>query len=88
MRKTRLLHKCLLHRISQPSDLKISVVKRLKDLAEEIRQRIIEALSVNGGHLTSNLGIVELTIALHRVFDSPHDRSFSMSAINAIPTNC
>ena len=46
----------------------------LEQLAEEIRSRIIEVMSVNGGHLSSNLGIVELTIALHRVFDSPQDK--------------
>lgn len=46
----------------------------LEALAAEIRTRIIEILSVNGGHLSSNLGIVELTIALHRVFDSPRDK--------------
>ncbi len=46
----------------------------LENLATEIRNRIIEVLAVNGGHLSSNLGVVELTIALHRVFDSPRDR--------------
>ncbi|EKE08107.1 MAG: hypothetical protein ACD_17C00342G0001, partial [uncultured bacterium] len=46
----------------------------LERLAEEIRQRIIAVLSVNGGHLSSNLGIVELTLALHRVFRSPEDK--------------
>ena len=45
----------------------------MKDLASEIRKVIIETVSRNGGHLASNLGVVELTIALHRVFDSPHD---------------
>ena len=64
----------MLNRISQPSDIKSLSFNELKQLAEEIRQRIIQALSVNGGHLTSNLGIVELTIALHFVFDSPKDR--------------
>lgn len=62
-----------LHRISDPSDLREFSIKELETLAEEIRHRIIEVLSVNGGHLTSNLGIVELTIALHRVFHSPVD---------------
>ena len=64
----------MLSHISQPSDLKALSLKELELLAEEIRARIIQALSVNGGHLTSNLGIVELTIALHTVFDSPRDR--------------
>jgi len=64
----------MLNRITQPSDLKSLSVKELELLAGEIRNRIIEVMSVNGGHLTSNLGIVELTIALHRVFDSPRDQ--------------
>lgn len=63
----------MLDRITQPSDLKNCSIPELEILAEEIRQRIIEVLSVNGGHLSSNLGIVELTIALHRVFNSPND---------------
>jgi 1-deoxy-D-xylulose-5-phosphate synthase len=63
-----------LDRISQPADLKHFSLHELERLAEEIRQRIIEVLSVNGGHLSSNLGIVELTIALHRVFQAPQDR--------------
>ena len=53
--------------------LKTLSLKELKELAKEIRQRIIEVVSVNGGHLSSNLGVVELTIALHFVFDSPED---------------
>ncbi len=53
--------------------LKTLSLKQLKELAKEIRQRIIEVVSINGGHLSSNLGVVELTIALHFVFDSPKD---------------
>lgn len=53
------------------SDLSLS---ELEELAAAIRKRIIEVLSVNGGHLSSNLGIVELTLALHRVFQSPFDQ--------------
>lgn len=53
------------------SDLSLS---ELEELAASIRRRIIEVLSKNGGHLSSNLGVVELTIALHRVFQSPKDR--------------
>ncbi len=64
----------ILGRITQPSDLKPLSLAELEQLAEEIRSRIIEVMSVNGGHLSSNLGIVELTIALHRVFDSPKDK--------------
>lgn len=64
----------ILGRITHPSDLKPLSLAELEQLAEEIRSRIIEVMSVNGGHLSSNLGIVELTIALHRVFDSPKDK--------------
>ena len=45
----------------------------MEALAEEIRAELVEKVSANGGHLASNLGVVELTMALHRVFDSPHD---------------
>jgi 1-deoxy-D-xylulose-5-phosphate synthase len=63
----------LLDRISGPSDLKGLSISELHRLAKEIRLRIIETVQRNGGHLASNLGVVELTIALHRVFDSPVD---------------
>lgn len=63
----------LLDRISEPSDLKGLSISELRGLAEEIRQTIIETVQRNGGHLASNLGVVELTIALHRVFRSPTD---------------
>src|SRR5580658_5730246 len=59
--------------IEHLSELKTLSWKELDDLASLIRNRIIEVMSVNGGHLSSNLGVVELTIALHRVFDSPRD---------------
>jgi 1-deoxy-D-xylulose-5-phosphate synthase len=49
-------------------------IAELEALSASIRQRIIEVMSVNGGHLSSNLGIVELTVALHRVFESPKDK--------------
>ena len=87
--KSDLFMSGMLYRISQPSDLKSLSIKELEFLAQEIRERIIEVMSVNGGHLTSNLGIVELTIALHRVFDSPaRSADLRCRAINAIPTNC
>src|SRR5580658_3718869 len=60
--------------IEHLSELKTLSWKELDDLASLIRNRIIEVMSVNGGHLSSNLGIVELTIALHRVFESPRDK--------------
>lgn len=58
----------------QDKSLSDFTLAELELLAEEIRNRIIEVLSINGGHLSSNLGVVELTIALHRVFDSPKDK--------------
>jgi 1-deoxy-D-xylulose-5-phosphate synthase len=63
----------LLDRIDGPADLKGLTIKELERLAGEIRELIIEVVSKNGGHLAPNLGVVELTIALHYVFDSPDD---------------
>ncbi|HEX3829499.1 MAG TPA: 1-deoxy-D-xylulose-5-phosphate synthase [Sporichthyaceae bacterium] len=63
----------LLESIHGPADLKRVPVDQLDELAAEIRAFLIEAVSRTGGHLGPNLGAVELTIALHRVFDSPHD---------------
>lgn len=64
----------LLPTIFSPENLKQLTLLQLEQLAAEIRARIIEVLSVNGGHLASNLGSVELTIALHKVFNSPEDK--------------
>ena len=60
--------------INSPEDLKKLKISHLKALAEEIRSYIIEVVSKNGGHLAPNLGVVELTLALHYVFDSPKDK--------------
>lgn len=65
-----------LNSIQDPSFLKLLNEKELNNLAEEIRQFIIQSVSKTGGHLSSNLGIVELTIALHYVFNSPKDKIF------------
>jgi 1-deoxy-D-xylulose-5-phosphate synthase len=51
-----------------------SMTEQLSQLAQELRQFLIDSVSQTGGHLSSNLGTVELTIALHYVFDTPHDR--------------
>jgi len=59
--------------INSPKDLKQIPLEELPNLAKEIRERIIEVVSKTGGHLASNLGIVELTIALHYIFDAPDD---------------
>ncbi len=64
----------LLDNINSPSDLKNLSRAELTKLAREIRQRIVEVVSRNGGHLASNLGVVELSIALHYVFDVPNDK--------------
>jgi len=64
----------LLPSIDEPSKLKSLSVDQLKDLATEIRQKIIDTLAITGGHLASNLGVVELTLAMHKVFDSPVDK--------------
>ena len=63
----------LLDDISCPGDLKKLPAEQLPALAQEIRERIISVTSQNGGHVGPNLGVVELTIALHRVFDTPQD---------------
>lgn len=63
-----------LDKIDSPEDLKELSQNDLTNLAEEIRQEMIDIVSVNGGHLASNLGVVELTLALHRVFNSPEDK--------------
>lgn len=64
----------ILPKIKSPSDLKKLDENQLPLLAEEVRQTIISTVSQNGGHLASNLGVVELTIALHKVFNSPNDK--------------
>lgn len=64
----------LLESIQSPEDVRRLQVEQLPQLAGEIRERIIEVVSKSGGHLTSNLGVTELTIALHRVFDFGNDR--------------
>ena len=64
----------LLDLISEPADLKKLSEKQLSQLAEELRQETIDAVSVTGGHLGAGLGVVELTTALHYVFDTPRDR--------------
>ena len=63
----------LLSNIESPSDLKKLEKNQLNQLADELREQIVATVSTNGGHLGSSLGVVELTIALHRVFDSPTD---------------
>lgn len=64
----------LLDRVSGPADLKSLSDRELRQLADELRAETISAVSVTGGHLGAGLGVVELTVALHAVFDSPRDK--------------
>lgn len=64
----------LLQKINSPADLKMLTLEEIKLLAGEIRQLIIDVVSKNGGHLAPNLGVVELTLALHKVFTTPKDK--------------
>src|SRR6218665_229438 len=64
----------LLSRIDSPADIKRLSRAELKQLAVELRDHLLQSVARTGGHLSSNLGTVELTIALHYVFDTPNDR--------------
>ena len=66
--------KCDLFKLKLPEDLKKLSYPQCEELCREIRKELIETVSKNGGHLASNLGTVELTLSLHRVFDSPQDK--------------
>ncbi|MEE9243957.1 MAG: 1-deoxy-D-xylulose-5-phosphate synthase N-terminal domain-containing protein, partial [Mycobacterium sp.] len=63
----------MLEQIRGPADLQHLTQAQLHELASEIRNLLIYKVAATGGHLGPNLGVVELTLALHRVFDSPHD---------------
>src|SRR5687768_18535655 len=67
-------HTPLLDRIREPADLRNLSAEQLKQLAGDLRAETIDAVSVTGGHLGASLGVVELTVALHAVFDTPRDR--------------
>lgn len=64
----------LLDTVNDPSDIRDFSLAQLKQLADELRTETIEAVSITGGHLGAGLGVVELTVALHHVFDTPRDR--------------
>lgn len=68
------LSKNILDTINSPADVKALSIEELKQLAEEIRQLLISVIAKTGGHLAPNLGVVELTLALHRVFSTPEDK--------------
>ena len=63
-----------LDKVNFPSDIKSLNSSELKILAKEVREEMIDAVSVTGGHLGAGFGVVELTIALHYVFDTPNDK--------------
>ena len=64
----------LLDRIDTPADLKALSVAELRQVADELRAETISAVSVTGGHLGAGLGVVELTVAIHAVFNAPYDK--------------
>ena len=64
----------LLQTINDPADLRLLPRAQLDALAAELRAYVLDSVSKTGGHLSSNLGTVELTVALHYVFNTPHDR--------------
>ena len=64
----------ILSNIDKPSDIKSLSTDKLEVLCDEIRDKLITTVSKNGGHLASNLGAVELTVAIHKVFSSPDDQ--------------
>jgi 1-deoxy-D-xylulose-5-phosphate synthase len=64
----------LLDTVFHPADIRNFTVEQLKQLADEVRRETVEVVSFTGGHLGASLGVVELTVALHHVFDTPHDR--------------
>ncbi|HJZ33013.1 MAG TPA: 1-deoxy-D-xylulose-5-phosphate synthase N-terminal domain-containing protein, partial [Hyphomicrobiaceae bacterium] len=64
----------LLDQVVTPDDLRRLPEKQLRQLADELRQETIDAVAVTGGHLGAGLGVVELTVALHWIFDTPRDR--------------
>lgn len=67
--KTRLLDD-----VNTPDDMKGRTRDELKQLADEVRAEVIDAVSVTGGHLGAGLGVVELTVAIHSVFNTPDDK--------------
>src|SRR5438045_8331809 len=64
----------LLDRVNYPADIRALTKDQLSQLADELRQEVISAVSVTGGHLGAGLGVVELTVAAHYVFDTPDDK--------------
>src|SRR5664279_933262 len=74
MNKMDLLPGPLLQSVDSPEDLKKLSREQLQQLSTELRQYIIDVVSVHGGHFGASLGVVELTVALHYIFNTPHDQ--------------
>ena len=64
----------ILDTVSSPSDIRNFTLDKLKQLADELRFDTVRNVSITGGHLGASLGVVELTIAIHSIFDTPNDR--------------
>ena len=75
----------LLDTVKIPSDMDGFSREQLKQLADEVRAEVIDAVSVTGGHLGAGLGVVELTVAIHAVFDTPDDKPVSYTHLT-LPT--
>src|SRR5690242_21394965 len=75
----------LLDKVCTPEDLRALPEGNLVQLAAELRQETIDAVSVTGGHLGAGLGVVELTVALHYLFDTPRDRLIWFAGHQAFP---
>jgi 1-deoxy-D-xylulose-5-phosphate synthase len=76
----------LLDRIHEPADLRSSKRLNCRSVAQDIRDRMVDVISRVGGHFAPGLGVVELTIALHYIFDTPRTSSSGTSATRAIRT--
>ena len=74
MNKSKSAQTNCLDKIESPQNIKSLKIGELKSLCDELRKRMVQTVSKTGGHLSSNLGVVELTVALHKVFDTPHDQ--------------
>ena len=81
-------HYPLLAQIESPADLRRLPATALSPVADELREFLVQTVSQMGGHFAAGLGTVELTVALHYVFETPHDRLVWTWATRPIPTRC
>jgi len=75
-----------LNQINFPSDLKKIPESKLQKVADELREEMIDAVSVTGGHLGASLGVVELSVALHFIFNTPNDKINLGCGTSVLPT--